>query len=356
MRFPMSTLRWGILGTGAIAKTFVEGLRSSASGRLIAVASRDGGKAAKFIADHAAGTNAASHGSYEALLADSAVDAVYVSTPHPQHAEWAIKAARAKKHVLCEKPLAPTYAQAVTMVDAARESGVFLMEAFMYRCHPQTARLVELIRAKTIGDVRLIQAAFGFRAPFDAQSRMYKHAHAGGGILDVGCYPVSMARLIAGVATDNDFADPLEVKGMGHLGQTGVDEYATALLRFPGDILATVATGVALEEDNTVRILGTEGQIFVSHPWVPAREGGKTEIIVQRTGEPAQSIEIDAGRHLYAYEIDQVAEAVDRLRTSPGDALRGQAAPPAMTWADTLGNIKTLDAWRHSFGFRYEFE
>jgi predicted dehydrogenase len=353
----MSTIRWGILGTGAIAKTFVEGLRSSATGRLAAVASRDRAKAGQFVTDHAAGTNATPHGSYDALLADPAVEAVYISTPHPQHAEWAVKAASAGKHILCEKPLAPTYAEAAPMVEAARQHGVFLMEAFMYRCHPQTAKLVELIRAKTIGDIRLIQASFGFRAEFNPESRLYKHALAGGGILDVGCYPVSMARLIAGVATGHDFADPIEVKGMGHLGQTGVDEYAAALLRFPGDLLATVATAVALEEDNVVRVFGTAGHILVPHPWVPAREGGKSEIIVQRTGEPAQSIEIDAERHLYAYEIDVVSAAIQRLRTTPaGDPTRGQAASPAMTWADTLGNLKTLDAWRHSFGFKYDFE
>jgi predicted dehydrogenase len=243
------------------------------------------------------------------------------------------------------------------MIDAARDNGVFLMEAFMYRCHPQTARIVELIRSNAIGQVRLIQAAFGFCAPFNPDSRLFCNALAGGGILDVGCYPVSFSRLIAGVALGRDFADPIEVKGAAHLGQTGIDEYATAVLRFEGDILATVASAVRLEQDNTARIFGTEGHIFVPKPWVPAREGGTAEIILHHKGESPQTIAIEAERHLYAYEIDMVADGVERFRTAAkGDPMRGQATSPAMTWDDTLGNIRTLDAWRASIGLLYDAE
>ncbi|MDB5320092.1 MAG: oxidoreductase domain protein [Phycisphaerales bacterium] len=343
----MATLGWGIIGAGAIAKSFVEGLRSSSTGKLVAVASRAKAKADQFIADNAI-AGARSHGSYEALLADPAVQAVYIATPHPQHADWAVKAARAKKHILCEKPIALNNAQAVAIVQAARENNVFLMEAFMYRCHPQTAKLVELIKSNAIGEVRLIQAAFGFAAPFDPKSRLFNNSLGGGGILDVGCYPVSMSRLIAGVALGHDFADPIDVKGMGHIGQTRVDEYATATLRFDRDILATVATAVAVELDNTVRIFGTQGHLFVSEPWVPAKTGGQTEIHLHRTGQALETITIRADRHLYAYEIDAAAEAIRHGRT--------QAHSPAMSWPDTLGNMKTLDAWRQSFGFAYEAE
>src|SRR5690606_25764497 len=134
------------------------------------------------------------HASYEALLADPAVDAVYIATPHPMHARWAILAAEAGKHILCEKPLALNHGQAMAMVEAAVRHRVFFMEAFMYRCHPQTARLVELIQQGAIGQVRMIEGSFGYRAGFDPNSRVYNNDLAGGGILDVGCYPVSMAR------------------------------------------------------------------------------------------------------------------------------------------------------------------
>ena len=227
----------------------------------------------------------------------------------------------------------------------------------MYRCHPQTIRLIELIRSAAIGEVRMIQSAFGFRAPFDPASRLFCNALAGGGILDVGCYPVSASRLIAGAARGKPFVDPVEVKGVGHLGQTGVDEYAAAVLRFPGEILATVATGVSLEQDNTLRVFGTEGHIFVPKPWAPAREGGRAEIHVRRMGEGPRVEVVEAERHLYAYELDAVAEGVGRLRSgAKDDPLRGQGRPPCLTWGDTLGNAKTLDAWRASFGFEYEVE
>lgn len=343
----MAKLSWGIIGAGAIAKSFVEGVRSSSTSKLVAVASRSKAKADQFIADNAA-AGAKSYGSYEALLADTAVQAVYIATPHPQHAEWAIKAARAKKHILCEKPIALNHAQASIIVKAARDNNVFLMEAFMYRCHPQTARLVELIKSGTIGDVRLIQASFGFAAPFDPQSRLFKNGLGGGGILDVGCYPVSMSRLIAGVATGQDFADPIEVKGAGHIGQTGIDEYAAATLRFDQGILANLATAVALDMDNTVRIFGTAGHLFIPHPWVPAKTGGQTEIHLHRHGQTAETITIRADHHLYTYEVDTAAQAIRAGRT--------QAHSPAMSWPDTLGNMKTLDAWRASFNFAYESE
>jgi predicted dehydrogenase len=353
----MAKLSWGILGTGVIARTFARALPSSRTGQLAAVGSRMLDKARAFVAENAADGGVAAHGTYEALLADPAVRAVYISTPHPEHMVWAIRAAEAKKHILCEKPIGMNDTEAAAMVDAARRHDVFLMEAFMYRCHPQTAKIVELIRSRAVGEVRLIQASFGFRAPFDPQSRLYNNRLGGGGILDVGCYPVSMARLIAGAAVGKDFADPLEVKGVAHLGQTGVDEYAAAVLRFPGEILASVATAVALEEDNTLRVFGTEGHLFVPHPWVPAKEGGEETLYLHKTGaaEP-EHIVVRADRNLYAYEADVVAEGIEQMRSGAADGSRGQARPPAMTWDDTLGNARALTAWRRSAGLVYEAE
>lgn len=157
-----TTLNWGILGAGAIARTFAQGVAHAAStaGQVIAVASRSRDKAEQF--GQALGIPRR-YGAYEQLLADEQVQAVYIATPHPQHAEWAIKAAAAKKHILCEKPIGVNLDEAKAIVDAARAHDVFLMEAFMYRCHPQTRQLVDLVKYKEIGDVKMIQAAFGFR-------------------------------------------------------------------------------------------------------------------------------------------------------------------------------------------------
>ncbi|MDH7571262.1 MAG: Gfo/Idh/MocA family oxidoreductase, partial [Armatimonadota bacterium] len=152
-------LKWGILSTGRIAGVFAKGLAASTTGELVAVGSRNQASADRFGEEFGLSR---CYGSYEALLADPEVEAVYIAVPHPFHAEWAIKAADAGKHILCEKPLTLNYPEAMAVVEAAVRNDVFLMEAFMYRCTPQTAKLVELIREKAIGEVRLIQANFAF--------------------------------------------------------------------------------------------------------------------------------------------------------------------------------------------------
>ncbi len=194
-------LAWGIIGTGSIAGAFAEGLSHSATGKLIAVGSRSKESAAKFGGKWGVPPEAC-HASYEALLADDNVQAVYIATPHPLHAEWAIKAAEANKHILCEKPIGLNAYEAAAIIEAAIANDVFLMEAFMYRCAPQTAELIRLIRdERIIGDVRVIQGSFSFHAGYDEASRVLSNDLGGGGILDVGCYPVSMSRLIAGAAS-----------------------------------------------------------------------------------------------------------------------------------------------------------
>ncbi len=339
-----TTLAWGILGTGSIAKIFARGLSASRTGELVAVGSRTQVSADAFGDAFAVPKR---YGSYEALLADSDVQAVYISTPHPLHAEWAIKAAEAGKHVLCEKPLTLNYPEAMAVIEAAQRHNVFLMEAFMYRCHPQTAKLVELIRDKAIGDVRVIQATFSFHSKFDPVSRLLSQEFGGGGILDVGCYCTSMARLIAGAATGHDFAEPLEVKGVAEIGaDTRVDEYALASLKFPSGILAQLATGVQVAQENVVQIYGSEGYIVVPEPWMPSRDGSPSTLIVHRKDAQPQEIRIEVDRPLYTIEADTIATYLEQR----------QAAPPAMTWDDSLGNMKTLDRWREEIGLIYDAE
>ena len=339
-------LNWGILATGEIARAFAEGLATSRTGRLVAVGSRSRASAEEFGRRYNVPNR---HGSYEALLADPQVQAVYVSTPHPFHLEWAVKAVNAGKHVLCEKPLGLNAAQAIQMIEAARANDVFFMEAFMYRCHPQTRRLVELIRENAVGEVRVIQASFSFSAPFNPNGRLWSNALGGGGILDVGCYPVSMSRLVAGVALGSDGpAEPVAVTGAAKLNETtGVDEYAVGTLQFPGGILASVATGIAVEQENAVRIFGTEGTIYVPVPWVPSREGGVSTIVVHRRGESSpREVRIESDRQIYGIEADVVAANIGRR----------QAPFPAMSWEDTVGNMRTLDAWRRAVGLVYAAE
>ena len=347
-----SKLAWGIISTGAIAGTLAHNIGQSRTGLLAAVGSRDKAKAEAFGAKY--GVPAAQcYGSYEELFADPDIRAVYIATPHPQHAEWAIKAAEAGKHVLIEKPMAVHRHEAEAIVEAAVANDVLLMEAFMYRCHPQTARLVELLREGVIGDVKVIQAAFSFHAGFDAKSRLFRNDLAGGGIMDVGCYPASMARLIAGAATGHDFADATEVKAVAHLESTGVDGYTVAVAKFPsptGEILAQLGTGVAVNQENVVRVFGTEGKIVLRNPWVFERTGGDAgHLSVQKKGakEP-QEISIPATVTSFTMEVDVFGDAVA--------AGRQQAPSPAMSWADSLGNLALLDGWRASAGVVFDQE
>lgn len=341
-------IRWGLLACGAIAKAFARGLAQSETGRLFAVASRDLAKAEAFGREFGA---ARCHGSYEALLADPEVEAVYISTPHPLHAEWAIRAAEAGKHLLVEKPLGINAAEAETIIETARERGVFLMEAYMYRCHPQTARLVALIREGAIGEVGAIQATFSFAAGFNPDGRLWNNALAGGGILDVGGYTTSISRLIAGAALGRPFAEPLSVAGAGHLHpQTGVDAWAAGVLKFEDGIIASLATGIGLAQENVVRVFGSRGRLLLPDPYVAHRqEAAAGRIVLHRAGTAApEEIHVPAAATSFAFEADVCGRAIR--------AGRIEAEPPAMTWADTLGNLRAQEAWRTAVGLTYDAE
>lgn len=337
-----TTVGWGILGTGAIAQTFAAGIAGCDTGRLVAIGSRGAQAAARFAASR---PDIHHYDEYAGVLADPDVDVVYIALPHALHAEWAVRAAEAGKHILCEKPLALNHAQAEAVVGAARRHGVFLMEAYMYRCHPQTARIVELVRAKAIGELRLIEASFSFDGRSRAGGRLFTRELGGGAILDVGGYCTSMVRLLAGAAQQQQGAvEPLSIQATGHIGdRSGVDEYAAALLTFPGDICAQLWTGITVARDNSLRIYGSEGTITVPEPWTPAIAGGTTRIVVRRYGTDEDDvIEIASERGLYALEADAVAAHLTAREA------------PMMPWSDTLGNMLTLDRWHAAIGMAYD--
>ncbi|HZP21379.1 MAG TPA: aldo/keto reductase, partial [Bauldia sp.] len=340
-------VRWGIIGPGSIARTFASNLPHSETGKLVAIASRN--PARPGLAEAFPGARILA--GYEALLDDPDVEAIYIATPHPAHGEWAIKAARAGKAVLAEKPIAVSAHEAEAMFHAARREGTFLGEGFMYRSHPQTTRLLQLVAEGAVGEVRMIKASFGFRMGNpDPKHRLLANDTAGGAILDICCYPVSMARLLAGAAAGRPFLDPVSVAGVGHLGTaTGVDEWASAVLKFPNEIVAEVSGSIAVAQDNKVRIYGTTGWIEVQSPWFcTGRQGGSAEILIHRPEGPVETIRIEEPRWLYTFEIDAVAKAIRAGRTV--------FDPPAMTPEDTLGNMRVLDRWRTNIGLVYEFE
>lgn len=330
------SLRWGILGAGNFAGTFAKGIAASETGTLVAIGSRTQEGADRFGDEYGVPRR---YPSYEALLADPDVDVVHISLPNHLHAEWTVRCAEAGKHILCEKPFTVDHAEAVRTLEAVKKHDVFFMEAFMYRCHPQTARLKTLLDQKAVGDVRLIQCSFCYNMGPRYENIRLRSDVAGGGIMDVGCYTVSMARLIAG-------AEPETVTGAAHIGPvTRVDEQAVASLKFPNGVVASLACGTQVATDNELRIWGSAGSIRVPNPWFPGESGDR--IIVHRTGESApEEIVVDGGAPLYAIEADTVARYLDAR----------QAPPPCMTWDDTLGNMATLDAWRRSVGLVFDVE
>ncbi len=333
-------VRWGILACGSIANAFAKALNETEGNVLHSVAARDGDRAQAFAAKHGA-TRA--YGSYEAMLSDSEVDAVYISTIHPLHFEWIAHCVQAGKHVLCEKPLTMNLRQAKQAQALAKNKGCLLREAFMYRHHPQTQKVADLVSSDVIGRVRLIEADFCFNTGVKPTHRLQDKALGGGSILDVGCYPMSFARLIAGRAMDRLFAEPLELKAVGHLDvQTKTDMWTTAALRFEGDILARLTCAVRVSTEVKATIYGDKGRITVANPWFC-----DSEIRVQMDGSKAvEVIPAVTKPSLYTYEIEAFAA---ELR---GQAIGANAV--GMRLDDTLGNMKALDWWRAEIGLGYE--
>jgi xylose dehydrogenase (NAD/NADP) len=306
------TLRWGLLSTASITGA----LLSSGHGEYVAVASRSADRAEAFAREHGIPR---AHGSYEALLADPDVDAVYVPLPNSLHVEWSIKALEAGKHVLCEKPMSRHPDDVERAFDVAEREGLVLMEAFMWRHHPQLARTRELIAAGTIGRLRVVRAAFSFPGRPDGDIRLQRELE-GGGLMDVGCYCISGCRAIAGT-------EPERVAGEQVLGGDGVDVAFAAMMRFPGDVLATFDCGMSYAARDELEAVGDEGSLFLDDPW----HGRSAEIEVRR---PDGSVErVEPGRvNSYALELQNFEAAV-----------RGEA-PPLLDRDDAVAQARVIAA------------
>ena len=351
----LDAVRWGILGAGSIANAFAKALGTITAGELVAVGSRDAAKAEAFIRDGGFDADRVrAHGGYAALLADPDVDAVYIATPHPMHARAVVAALEAGKHVLCEKPLGVTASEVEVMIEAAHASGCFLMEAFKDRFHPQTEAVLKAVRDGRIGTVRRIEASFGFDLGDPAgkeDGRLLNPALAGGGILDVGCYPIEWIRAVAGAAlgapADAPFAEPVKVSGGGVIGDTGVDELAAVTLVFEGGILGLAETAIRANLPNSSTIVGDRGTIHVPDPWLndwTNPSPGRFEI---RSDGDTETVEVPSTLTGFAYEARAASEAIRA----------GAVECPAMSWADSLGNARTLDRWRRDqLKLLYPFE
>jgi predicted dehydrogenase len=333
-------LRLGILGTGNIAQQFAEGVAHSKRCTVTAVGSRTQGSAEAFARAHHIDM---AYGLYEALLADPTVEAVYVALPNSLHREWTLRALRAGKHVLCEKPLAVNAAEAKEMFDEARRQGLMLVEAFMYRSHPLIQAVVREVRGGAIGELKLIRTSFCFRLRQMDGNIRFSTELAGGALMDVGCYCTDFARLLAD-------AEPSAIQGAGHLHSTGVDDMAGGTLYFPNDVLASFVCAMTVQTNNAALICGTEGFIEVPVPWKPPVVAARYVVdqmtpprqeLSGQVKSPPRVVQVDADGSLYGIEADDFARSV----------LDGK--PAAVTKEQTLGNMRVLDELRRQVGLTF---
>ena len=312
----MSVFRVGLLSTAKINNAILAGAARSELVDIVAVGSRDAAKGAAYAAEKGL---ARSHGSYEALLADAEVDAVYVSLPNGLHHEWTLAAIAAGKHVLCEKPYTRRPAEVDEAFDAAEAAGVVLMEALMYRHHPQISVLRSLIDDGAIGRLRLIKTVFSF--PLGDLGNIRAIAELdGGALMDVGCYVVSGARLLGG--------EPQWVHGAQLTGSTGVDMTMVGAMGFAGDVLALFDASFSLPERQSLEAVGEGGSIFLEAPW-RADLGGRT--LLRRDGAAEEVVSVPEADS-YQLELENLAAAA----RGEAQALLGRA--------DALGQACTIEA------------
>jgi D-xylose 1-dehydrogenase (NADP+, D-xylono-1,5-lactone-forming) len=309
-------VRWGILSTANINEKVLAGISGSPAVDVAAVGSRSRESAERFADAHGIPR---AHGSYEELLADPEVEAVYIPLPNGLHVEWTLAALAAGKHVLCEKPLSAHPEQVERCFDAAERAGLVLSEAFMWRHHPQAERLVSLVQEGAIGELRLVRAAFSFTLDRFPNVR-WDAGLEGGALADVGCYCVSGARLLAG-------AEPERVNGEAVMVDSGVDSRFAGTLRFPGDLLATFDCGFDLPARDELEAIGSEGSLFVDDPW----HSVETRIELRRADGSVELIEIERANP-YGLELEDISAAI-----------RGEREP-RLGRADAVGQARTLAA------------
>jgi predicted dehydrogenase len=293
----MTVLRWGILGPGRIAPRLVRAVGGSSRATLVAVASRDADRAASFAATHGIPHP---YGSYDALLGAPDVDVVYVSLPNHLHAEWTTRALDAGKHVLCEKPLALSVADVDAVAAAAARSGRIVAEGFMYLHHPQIIRAIDLARSGAIGRLEVVNGTFSFFLTHPDDPRV-DPAMGGGSLWDVGCYPVSMSRRIAG-------EEPDQFGAFARFDERGVDRTFVGQMHFPGGLLAQFDSGFAAPGRERIEIVGSDATLVLDSPFLPAPDGPTPTLTMWR-GRDATTIGVDSADQ-YGAEVDDLTAAI----------------------------------------------
>ena len=322
-----NAVKWGIVSTADINRKVIPGAHASPKVELVAVASRDQARADEYAKTW--GIERA-YASYEALLADPEIEAVYISLPNTLHCDWSIKALEAGKHVLCEKPLSRHTHEAEAAFDAAERTGRLLSEAFMYRHNPQTLRAKELVEEGAIGELRLVRSAFSYSL-YDMDNIRLRPEVEGGALMDVGCYNVSGSRLFGG--------EPERAYAEAWLGNSGTDWVFAATLRFPGDVIAIFDCGTALPERDELEVIGSEGSLFLDDPW-----HCEVPVIELRRDGTAERIELEYVDS-YRLELENLSDAVRgeaELLLGRDDAVAQARALEALHESATTGSPVSL--------------
>jgi len=323
-------VRWGILGTGAIARQFVQGLNSVPEAEVLAVGSRSSASAQEFADRRSIPRR---HASYDDLASDPDVDVVYIATPHPFHAENATLCLEAGKAVLCEKPFCVNAAEAERVVELAREKRLFIMEGMWTRFFPLMEEVRRLVSEGDIGEVRMLNVDFGFRADLDPASRLFDQRLGGGALLDVGVYCVSFAAMILG--------RPSGSVGLSHLGETGVDEQASVVLEHEGGGLANLSIGIRTTTPQEATIMGTEGYVRIHAPWWRPKS-----MTIYRPKEESETVDAPVSGNGFNYEAAEVMRCLQA----------GKTESDVMPLDETISVMRTMDRIRAAWGLRYPGE
>ncbi len=320
-------VKWGIISTADINRKVIPGAHFSPKVDLIAVASRDQARADEYAKQWEIER---AYGSYDALLADPEIEAVYISLPNTMHCEWSIKAMEAGKHVLCEKPMSRHPAEVTEAFDVADRTGLWLSEGFMYRHNPQTRRLQQLIADGAIGEVRVVRSVFSYSLYDDDNIRLRTDVE-GGSLMDVGCYNVSGSRLVGG--------EPEHAFGEAWVGPSGTDWVFAGTLRFPSNVIATFHCGTALPEHDELEVIGSEGSLFLDDPW-----HCKSAVIEIRRADGVERVRIER-EDSYRLELENLSDAIrgeGQLLLGRDDAVGQARALEALHASATRGERVTL--------------
>ena len=340
----MSKVRWGIIGTGSIANAFAHSIKYCNQSELSAVFGRNKETLQTFSQKFdVAGIN-----DIDELVISNGIDAIYIATPHSSHFDYALQAIKNNKHVLCEKPIAMNHIESMVLFGLAKDCGVFLMEAYMYRTHPQTFNILKNIESLCDTNEKVeINASFGFHAEIPKDHRLRNPMLGGGAIMDVGCYPLSMSKLLAGHILKKPYADPISIEASGNLDETGVDSNSKAHILFSENIEANISCAINEEYENNLEIISGDYKLSVSQPWHCGQfQDGDSSIKVYSKNKLVDEISYKDEIGLFTREIDHASECI----------LNNKLESDLISHADSQSIMLWLDKWRKELGIKCPHE